>query len=101
MVGVSILEPIKELEDCVQGIKYHHERYDGAGYPEGLKGDQIPLTASIISVADAFDAMITDRPYRKGLSKQEAIDTITRERGKQFDPFIIDVLLDLYRTQKI
>ncbi len=101
LVGVSILEPIKELEDCVLGVKYHHERYDGLGYPEGLKGGQIPLTASIISVADAFDAMITDRPYRKGLSKEDVVETIGQERGRQFDPSIIDAFLELYRSGRV
>ena len=101
LVGVSILEPIKELEDCVLGVKYHHERYDGLGYPEGPKGGQIPLTASIISVADAFDAMITDRPYRKGLSKEDVVETIGQERGRQFDPSIIDAFLELYRSGRV
>ncbi|MFH0935771.1 MAG: HD-GYP domain-containing protein [Candidatus Omnitrophota bacterium] len=101
LVGVTILDPIKELEESIQGVKCHHERYDGSGYPEGLKGEDIPLIAAIISVADAFDAMITDRPYRKGLSRKEAIEEIKRVSGKQFDARIAGVLIKLYEEGKI
>ncbi|MBL7151637.1 MAG: HD-GYP domain-containing protein [Candidatus Omnitrophica bacterium] len=101
LVGVTILDPIKELEESIQGVKCHHERYDGSGYPEGLKGEDIPLIAAIISVADAFDAMITDRPYRKGLSRKEAIEEIKRVSGKQFDARIAGVLVKLYDEEKI
>jgi len=101
LVGVTILQPIKELEDSVLGVKYHHEKYDGSGYPEGLKGSQIPLIASIISVADSFDAMTTDRPYRRGLSKEEAIEEIRRVNGMQFDPQVGSALIELYQENKI
>lgn len=101
LVGVTILQPIKELEDSVLGVKYHHERYDGSGYPEGLKGKQIPLIAAIISVADAFDAMTTDRPYHKCSSKKEAIAEIKQVSGKQFDPEIAKALVELYQENKI
>ncbi len=101
VLGTAILQPIKELEDAILGVKYHHERYDGSGYPEGLKGKQIPLIASIISAADSFDAMTTDRPYRRRLSKEEAIKEIKLETGKQFDPQIADALVELYRENKI
>jgi HD-GYP domain-containing protein (c-di-GMP phosphodiesterase class II) len=101
VVGEIILKPIKELEDAILGVKYHHERYDGSGYPEGLKKDKIPTIAAIIAVADAFDAMTTDRPYRKGLSKDEAIQEIERLKGKQFDPKIADALVGLHHENKI
>jgi HD-GYP domain-containing protein (c-di-GMP phosphodiesterase class II) len=97
LIGVNILQPIKELEQAILGVKYHHERYDGTGYPEGLKGEQIPLIASIISVADSFDAMITDRPYRRALSKEEAVEEIKRGNGGQFDPQVASILLELYQ----
>lgn len=100
-VGVNILQSIKELEDSILGVKYHHERYDGTGYPEGLKGEQIPLIAAIISVADAFDAMTTDRPYRKALSKNEAVHEIMRASGKQFDPQVVEALAELHKKGKI
>lgn len=101
IVGSLILQPIKELETAILGVKYHHEKYDGSGYPQGLKGDQIPLIASIISVADTFDAMTTDRPYRKGLSKDEAIAEVKQVSGRQFDKKIADTLVELYQEGKI
>ncbi len=100
-IGVSILEPIEELKDAMLGVKYHHERYDGHGYPEGLKGEQIPLVASIISVADTFDAMTTDRPYRQGLSKERAIEEMRQISGKQLSPQVVSVFIELYREGKI
>jgi putative nucleotidyltransferase with HDIG domain len=101
LVGVNILRPIKELGETISGVKYHHERYDGSGYPEGLKGSQIPLIAAIISLADAYDAMTTDRPYRRALSKEEAKEEIERQSGRQFDPDIVNVFIELYKENKI
>lgn len=101
LLGAAILNPIKELEDAILGVKYHHERYDGKGYPEGLKGEEIPLVASIIAVADAFDAMTTNRPYRPALSKKEAIQEIERASGTQFSPPIAGALVLLYQKNKI
>ncbi|RJO63544.1 MAG: HD domain-containing protein [Candidatus Omnitrophota bacterium] len=95
MIGVNILQSIKELEEVILGVKYHHERYDGSGYPEGLKGDQIPIIASIISVADAFDAMTTNRVYRAAKSREVAINEIQQLRGRQFHPLITDVFITL------
>jgi len=101
VVGVTILQPIRELQESILGVKYHHEKYDGSGYPEGLKGDAIPLIASIIAVADSFDAMTTDRPYRRSFSKEEAIAEIKQCRGKQFDPLIADTFIELYKENKV
>jgi len=95
--GANILGKIKELDDAIVGVKYHHEKYDGSGYPEGLKGSEIPMIAAVIAVADAFDAMTTDRPYRKGLSKEEAAKEIETLKGKQFEPQATEALLELYR----
>ncbi len=95
MIGVNILKPIKELEGSLLGVRYHHERFDGKGYPEGIAGKQIPLVASIISVADSFDAMNTNRPYRAALDKQDAINEIRSLSGKQFSPFVTDIFLEL------
>lgn len=100
-LGVTILKPIPELKESLLGVKYHHEKYDGTGYPDGLRAEQIPLIAAIISVADAFDAMITDRPYRMALTKDAAIAEITRESGKQFHPEIASAITELYRENKI
>lgn len=97
LVGAMILQPIKELKNAILGVKYHHEHYDGSGYPEGLKGDAIPMIASIISVADTYDAMTTDRPYRKGLSKEQAIKEIKYISGKQLNPEAVSAFLELFR----
>jgi len=100
-IGVTILQSIKELGPSILGVKYHHEQYDGSGYPEGIKGEGIPLIAAIISVADSFDAMITDRPYRRALSRQEAVSEIARESGKQFNPDVAAALLELHKEGKV
>ncbi|MFA5093181.1 MAG: HD domain-containing phosphohydrolase [Candidatus Omnitrophota bacterium] len=101
MIGVNILKPIKELEEAMQGVQYHHERFDGRGYPEGLKGEQIPLVAAIIAVADSFDAMTTDRPYRLALKKDRAIGEIGSLGGKQFCPRVTDTFMELCKEGKI
>ncbi|MEI6631388.1 MAG: HD-GYP domain-containing protein, partial [bacterium] len=99
--GVAILKSIKELDASILGVKYHHERYDGLGYPEGLKGDEIPMIASIISVADSYDAMTTDRPYRNRLSKSDAVSEIQYLMGKQFHPRVTSALVELSQEEKI
>jgi len=81
-------------------VEQHHERYDGKGYPYGLKGDEISLEAAIVSVVDSFDAMTTDRVYRKALSLDEAIQEIVRGRGTQFHPKVVDAFLKLLHEQK-
>lgn len=93
-IGGKILEKIN-IENVRDGALYHHERYDGGGYPTGLKGDEIPIVARIIAVADAYDAMHKDRAYRPRLSKDKIIKEFTNERGKQFDPQITDIMLDI------
>jgi len=99
--GAEILSPLSELKNCIDGVKYHHERYDGTGYPFGLKEDEIPVMAAIIAVADCFDAMTTDRPYRKGLTRNEAIKEIKRNMGKQFHPNPAKAFIMLYEEGKI
>ncbi len=99
--GVAILKSIKELEGSLMGVKYHHERYDGSGYPDGLRGEQIPMIASIISVADSFDAMMTDRPYRRRLSKDDALEEIQYLVGKQFHPRVTNALVELCQEDKV
>jgi len=94
--GVAILKDLPELEESLKGIRHHHERVDGEGYPDGLKGDDIPLIASIIAVADSFDAMTTQRPYRTPFSSEEAIEEVKRHRGSQFHPSAADALAGLY-----
>lgn len=99
--GAEILSPLTGFEEVINGVKYHHERYDGKGYPEGLKGEDVPMIAAIIAVADTFDAMTTDRPYRKGLSKEKAILEIQQCVKTQFNPKPVEALLELYQKGEV
>ncbi len=101
VIGAAILAPIKELGDVAREIKYHQERYDGKGYPEGLKGGEIPLIARIIAVCDAFDAIVTDRPYRQRRTPETAIQIIRQQSGTQFDPLTVSAFLLAYEKGKI
>lgn len=91
--GAEIIEPIKQLKAIIPGIKYHHEFYDGNGYPEGLKGEGIPLMARVLCVADTMDIMGADRPYRKGKPMEAIINEIKKCSGTQFDPKVVDAFL--------
>lgn len=91
--GAEILAPIKQLIDVIPGVLHHHERYDGKGYPDGLKEEDIPLQARILCVADSFDAMTADRPYRTASGKDYAISEVKRWSGTQFDPKVVAVFL--------
>ena len=95
MIGYQILSSISEIPLISEGARYHHERFDGKGYPEGLKGKKIPLIARIICVADSYDAMTSNRSYRKPLSPLKAKDEILRCAGTQFDPVIAGVAAEL------
>lgn len=90
-MGESILRPIKYFGPILPVIRHHHEHYDGSGYPDGLKGEAIPILARIAAVADTFDAMVADRPYRRGCGRNEAIAEIRQCAGSQFDPSIAEV----------
>lgn len=93
--GIKILEDIKQLESIINIIKSHHDHYDGNGYPYRLKADQIPVEAKIIAIADAYDSMTSDRPYRKGMSHEEAVAEIKTVSGSQFDPEIVNAFLSI------
>jgi HD-GYP domain-containing protein (c-di-GMP phosphodiesterase class II) len=93
--GVGLLEPIKQLNRIIPCIRHHHERLDGSGYPDGLKGERIPLWARILAVADAFDSMTSDRPYRKALDKAKAVSELKRCSASQFDPEIVKAFIDI------
>ena len=99
--GVEIVKPLFLPKECTDGIKYHHENFDGNGYPEGLKGADIPISAAIISVADAFDAITTDRPYRRGRTSKEAVEVISKAAGRQFNPLVASALVELFEAGKI
>ena len=93
--ALEILNPLKFLPEEKIIIKHHHERYDGAGYPDGLKGEETPLGARIMAVADSFDAMNSKRPYREALPKDTIISELEKARGTQLDPKIVDLFLDM------
>ena len=92
-LGFEILHGVEGMYEVTHGIRFHHERWDGKGYPQGLKGEEIPLVARVISVADAYDAMVSNRPYRKGLGPLPAYDEIVKNRGTQFDPAVVDAFV--------
>ncbi|HUK55208.1 MAG TPA: HD domain-containing phosphohydrolase [Nitrospiria bacterium] len=94
-IGYNILKQIGFLEGATRTVVSHHERFDGKGYPKGLRGDEIPLGARIFSVADAFDTMTTDRPYRKALTYPASRDEILHCSGSQFDPKVVEVFLKI------
>jgi putative two-component system response regulator len=96
--GERILKPIVDDEEILKAVRHHHERYDGTGYPDGLKGEQIPQLARIIAVADTFDAMTSERPYRKALTEEAACAEVERCRGTQFDPGAADAFLEIRRV---
>jgi len=100
-IGAKILEVAPSLNKHMIAALYHHERFDGSGYPEGLKGENIPMTAAVISIADAFDAMTTSRPYRPAMTHDEAVAEIKRCKGTQFHPQITEEFLELLRSPEL
>jgi HD-GYP domain-containing protein (c-di-GMP phosphodiesterase class II) len=97
-IGMKVVEPLG-LDDVTLGIiGHHHERWDGLGYPEGLRGEQIPLAARIFTVGDAIDAMTSRRPYRAGMTLDEAVERVQQGAGTQFDPEVVEALVRLNRS---
>jgi len=92
-VGERIARPLGSATPLLPIIRHHHEAYDGSGYPDGLRGLEIPLAARIVSVCDGFDALTSSRPYRPGRSRQEAVDILREGRGKQWDPSLVDIFV--------
>lgn len=92
VISADIMRPVGLLGEAAEIVRHHHEHIDGSGYPDGLKGLGIPLGSRVVLVADAFDALTTDRPYRKGRSKQEALEVITAHAGTQFDAEVVAAL---------
>jgi putative nucleotidyltransferase with HDIG domain len=97
--GARIVGKLGRLHDAVPIIRHHHERWDGTGYPAALSGEEIPLEASIVGLADAWDAMTTARPYHRALTLEEAMREIRQGRGTQFAPAVVDAFLAVMRTQ--
>ena len=92
-IGAEVLNPIRIRPELMIGARYHHEKFDGSGYPDKLAGEDIPRAARIIAVADAYDAMTSDRSYRKGMMSQKVYEEIAKKSGSQFDPEIADIML--------
>ena len=99
--AVKILEPLHFLNEIIGIIRHHHERYDGGGYPDNRRGENIPYGARIIAVADSFDAMTTDRPYRKAMSENKAINELKKGSGSQYDPYIVETFLKVLEKTQI
>lgn len=100
VMGAKIIEPVDFLKNSYEAIYHHHEKYNGAGYPDGLKEKDIPLSARIIAVADAYDAMGSDRPYRKKLSKDKILNELKDQSSKQFDPEIVKALISVLDRER-
>jgi len=94
-LGANIVSHIPNLVPCVSGILYHHERWDGSGYPEGLKGEEIPLEARILAIADAFAAMTAARPYRPAINPEDVVKEMKKSSGSQFDPALVDTFVEV------
>ena len=92
-IAVDIIRPVQKLHDIIPIILFHHERWDGGGYPHGLKGEEIPLGARIVSVADAYQALTSKRPYRKAFTKKAALGILKKASGTLYDPKIVDILI--------
>jgi HD-GYP domain-containing protein (c-di-GMP phosphodiesterase class II) len=101
VVGAEIVSPIKQLRNAVPYIRHVNERWDGKGYPDRLVGDQIPLGARIVAVANSFDAMTSDRPYRKGLPDDVALKELASCAGVQFDPACVEAFIRAYRKGRL
>jgi putative nucleotidyltransferase with HDIG domain len=94
-LGANIVGNVPNLVPCTPIILHHHERWDGSGYPEGLKEENIPLGARVLAIADAFDAMTSERPYRGALSHKEAVEELRKGAGIQFDPKLVEVFIGI------
>ncbi len=99
LIGANILKPVAFPWPITPVVRHHHEHYNGAGYPAGLKGEEIPLLARILTAADAFEAMIADRPYRKGRTEEEAIEELRRCSGTHFDPRVVEAFIEVLLDQ--
>ena len=99
-IGADILAPLEFLNDAVPLVLFHHERHGGGGYPSGISGEAIPLGARIIAVADSYNAMVSDRPYRKGLSIDAATAELRHNSGTQFDPEVVEAFLGILAEQR-
>ena len=100
-MSLTIIKYLPSLNHTVPAVLGHHERWDGKGYPRGIKGENIPLTARCLAIVDAFDAMTSNRPYRAALSVESALNEIKNNIGTQFDPIIANIFIELVRNGTI
>jgi putative two-component system response regulator len=98
VLSEKICDPLRSMREILGIIRHHHENFNGKGYPDGLQGDSIPLEARILSIADAYDAMSSDRPYRKKLSKQEVVKRLKEGAGSQWDPKLVDIFVKILES---
>jgi putative nucleotidyltransferase with HDIG domain len=101
IMSVRIMEGMEFLDQEIPAVRYHHERFDGGGYPEGLAGSSIPLGARILAVADSFDAMVSSRVYREGMGVEAALEEIRAHSGTQFDPAVVEAFFQAVQEEKI
>jgi len=99
--GVRILEPIPVFREALPIVAQHHEWFDGSGYPAGLAGENISVHARILAIADCYDAVVSDRPYRKGLPKQQALEMLRQKSGTQFDPTLIELFMQMVAADQL
>ncbi|MFA5362683.1 MAG: diguanylate cyclase [Candidatus Omnitrophota bacterium] len=100
LIGVDIIRPIQFLQDIIPLVLYHHERWDGKGYPAGLKEEEIPIGARIVALADVYQALTSDRPYRKAYTQQRAVKILREESGTHFDPHLVEVFVRLLEKER-
>src|SRR5688500_4338003 len=99
--GAAIMSGVAQLTDCIPGMKYHHEKWSGGGYPDGLEGEQIPMQARIVAIADTFDAMTTNRPYQKAMEIGYVVEKIKSFGGTRFDPRVVDAFVNAVKRGDI
>ncbi len=101
VMGADILSRIEQLKEVIPAVRWHHEAWNGRGYPDGLKGEQIPIFARIVAVADCFDAITTNRPYQQAYSLQFAVETITKLTGSRFDAKVVTAFLRAFEAGEV
>lgn len=97
--GVEIIKPVESLKDVIPLIQFHHERFDGKGYPHNLKGEDIPYLARVLTVVDSFDAMTSNRPYNKRKTYEEGVEELRKCSGAQFDPDIVEAFIKVITSK--